>query len=113
MDKQASVGLLDKLVDGLRHFDIDVTGYRVMPAYYGYREFPLRVGIVVPTWTKEISLKAKIDKIVEALHSGILTREERTYISSVLPFDSLDELNADFDEREGVSRPVVEPYWPD
>lgn len=84
-----------------------------MPAYYGYREFPLLVGIVVPAWQTENSLKKKADKIVEALHSGILTREERAYISSVLPFDSLDELNADFDEREGVGRPVVEPYWPD
>ena len=38
---------------------------------------------------------------------------ERGKIYSVLPYNTIDEMNQDLDEREGVGRPVVEPYWPD
>lgn len=102
---------LDKLFNALKQQGVEVTDYRVMPAYYGWRELPLRAGIVVPAWKNTESLWEKVELIVSVLHSGVLQPEERAYIPMVLPFGVSDELNEDFDEREGVGRPVVEPYW--
>ena len=113
MDKQFLVKTLDKLFGALKQRGVEVTDHRVMPAYYGFRELPLRVGIVVPAWQNKDSLLEKVETIVSVLHSGIFKPEERAYVLTVLPFGSLQEMNEDFDEREGVGRPVVEPYWPD
>ena len=38
---------------------------------------------------------------------------ERGKIYSVLSYDTVEEMNQNLDEREGVGQPVVEPYWTD
>jgi|GEM_PF-4870558 len=113
MDKQVLVNALDKVFGALKRTGHPVSEYRVMPEYLGYRELPLLVGVVVPSWRNKPSVKTKISTIVDILHSGILTSDERAYISGVIPYNSQEEMNEFFDEQEGVGRPVVEPYWPD
>lgn len=110
MDKQLLVEhAIQKLSSYLGQQGIPVTDHRTMPAYYGYRAYPLRVGIVVPSLAgKSVSERiAVISPVARALFSS----DEQVLIDTLLPFISSEEMNEHFEER--IARVVAEHAWPD
>lgn len=111
MDKQVLVSIVEKLELELKRLGWQVTNHRIMPAYAGSRSLPLLIGIVIPAM-ENIYVGERVKRTVPILHD-ILTPDEHKLVSGLLIYDSSEEMNLDMDEREGVGRPVVEPYWPD
>ena len=105
------MSILEKIIIELRNRGWQVTDHRVMPAYPGFRALPLLVGIVIPRMAN-VSVGERVKLTIPVLHDE-LTPEEHRFISGLLIYDSTEKMNNDMDEREGVGRPVVEPYWPD
>ena len=111
MDKQLLVERADRLLADLRQHGIETEAYRWSPVYTGSPNASYRLGIVAPTLQNESDRKT-IQFLTERIFD-IFEPEERSKIYSILPFDTVEEMNQNLDEREGVGRPVVEPYWPD
>ena len=111
MDKPLLVSTIEKIIVELQNRGWQVTDYRFMAVYAGFRSLPVLVGIAIPKMAN-VSIGERVKLTVPVLHD-ILTPEERRFISGLLIYDSTEKINNDMDEREGVSRPVVEPYWPD
>jgi hypothetical protein len=111
MDKQILVNIVEKLELELKRRGWQVTNHRIMSAYAGFRSLPLLIGIVIPAM-ENISIGDRVKRTVPILHD-ILTPDEHNLVSGLLIYSTPEEMNQDMDEREGVGRPVVEPYWPD
>ena len=88
-----------------------MTDFRLIPAYRLLPSGPVTVGMVAPSLHSE-TRRSKVDQSI-AWRFNWLDEEARGMISSMLIYNTIDEMNQDLDEREGVGRPVVEPYWPD
>lgn len=111
MDKQLLVERAERLLTNLRLYGVETQAYRWSPVYPGFRNTPYWLGIVAPTLQDESDRKTSrflTERIFDIFEPG-----ERGKIYSVFSYNTIEEMNQDLDEREGVGRPVVEPYWPD
>ena len=111
MDKQILVERAERLLTNLRLHGVETQAYRWSPVYTGSPNASYRLGIVAPALQNKSGRKTTqflTERIFDIFEPG-----ERGKIYSILSYDTVEEMNEDLDEREGVGRPVVEPYWPD
>lgn len=111
MDKQILVTAVTPFFNALENMGWQVTDYRVMPAYEHFRSEPLLLGIVIPAMINK-SVPDRVRLTIPVLRENV-SADSRDLISGLLIYDSAAAMNHDMDEREGVGRPVVEPYWTD
>ena len=111
MDKQLLVERAERLLTNLRLHGVEVQAYRWSPVYTGSPNASYRLGIVIPALRNQ-SIRERSQFLTERIFD-IFEPGERGKIYSVLSYDTIEEMNQNLDEREGVGRPVVEPYWPD
>lgn len=111
MDKQLLVEWAERLLTNPRLHGIEAKFYRWSPVYPSFSNTPYWLGIVAHTLQNKSDIKTSqflTERIFDIFEPG-----EWGKIYSVFSYDTVEEMNQDLDEREGVGRPVVEPYWPD